>query len=151
MRLVIIYEISGDKRLCYEWKKITEKDKILGVVIRFVKSLKGWERCILCGFIKYGQKRGDKAEAYFLQSINDEKNDEARKHMAVTFYAKAEETTTREEFCEAVDILLKDANDHIRKFFKDFAMNPETSDTDLDEVMNTMLKEHVDNQSTVNN
>ena len=151
MRLVMIYEIDGDERLFYEWKRVDERDKTLRIVIDFVKSLRGWEYCILCGFMKYGQKRTDKAKAFFLQSINDEKNDSERKHMTVKFYASEEETTTREEFCEAVDVLLKDTSDHIRKFFKDFAMNPETSDTDLDEVMHTMLKEYVDDQSTVNN
>lgn len=151
MRLVIIYEIDDDERLFYEWKRVNEKDKTLRIVIDFVKSLSGWERCILCGFIKYGYKRSDKTKVFFLQSINDEKNDSERKHMTVKFYVSEKETTTREEFCEAVDVLLKNTSNHIRKYFKDFAMNPETSDADLDEVMNTMLRENIDSQSLAKN
>lgn len=142
MRLVIYYEISGDDRVFCEWKKITEKDKTLRVVIDFVKSLRGWERCILCGFIKYGQTRSDKVAAYFLQSINDEKEDSKRKDMTVRFYVDLEhqETTTREEFCTVIDTILSDIPDHTRKLFKDFAMDPETTDLVMDELMDTIMK-----------
>lgn len=48
-----------------EWKRITEQDKTLRVVIDFVRTLKGWEHCILCGFMKFGQNKGDQAKAFF--------------------------------------------------------------------------------------
>ena len=38
MRLVMYYSIHGDDRLFCEWKRITEQDKSLRVVIDFVKS-----------------------------------------------------------------------------------------------------------------
>jgi len=142
MRLVMYYSIHGDDRLFCEWKRITEEDKTLRVVIDFVKSLKGWEHCILCGFMKYGLNinKGDKAKAFFLQSINDAEKTE-RKNMTVTFYVDLEhkETTTREEFCTLIERLYPELPHHIRKLFTDFAMNPETIDTELDELMNTLM------------
>jgi hypothetical protein len=142
MRFVMYYEISGDDRVFCEWKKITEKDKTLRVVIDFVKSLKGWEHCILCGFIKHGPEISDKINAYFLQSIDDKKEDSKRKRMTVTFYVDLEhqETTTREEFCTVIDTILSDIPEHTRKLFKDFAMDPETTDLVMDELMDTIMK-----------
>ncbi len=141
MRLVMYYRIGGDNRLFCDWKKITEKDKILRVVIDFVRSLKGWEHCIFCGFIRYGQNIGDESKAFFFQDIDDEKEGSKRMNLNVRFYVDLEhqETTTREEFCMVIERLYPELPHHMRKLFTDFAMDPETTDIDLDEVMNTIM------------
>ena len=61
--------------------------------------------------------------------------------MTVRFYIDLEhrETTTREEFCTLIERLYAEEPPHIRKLFTDFAMNAETTDTDLDQVMNTLM------------
>ena len=148
MRLVMYYSIHGDGRLFCEWKRITEQDKSLRVVIDFVRTLKGWEHCILCGFMKYGQNKGDQAKAFFLQSIKDAEESE-RKNMDVTFYIDLEhkETTTREEFCTLIERLYAEQPHHLRKLFTDFAMNAKTTDTDLDQIMNTLMSTLIPEES----
>ncbi len=142
MRLVMYYSMENDNKTYCEWKRITKEDETLKIVIDFVRTLNGWEHCIFCGFIKYGMNidKGDEAKAFFLQSIKDAEESE-RITMNVTFHIDLEhkETTTREEFCTLIERLYAEEPPHIRKLFTDFAMDPETSDADLEQVMNTLM------------
>lgn len=51
-----------------------------------------------------------------------------------------EKAITREGFCKTVDTLLDRAPIHVRDFFKDFANDPETTDEDIQEITDYMLK-----------
>lgn len=53
--------------------------------------------------------------------------------------AKGKGAITREDFCKTVDSLLDCAPVNVRDFFKDFANDPETTNDDIQEIMDCML------------
>lgn len=53
--------------------------------------------------------------------------------------AEGKVAITREGFCKTVDSLLDCAPVHVRDFFKDFANDPETTNDDIQEIMDCML------------
>lgn len=142
-RLTVFYRIYGDKR--YErlyciWDRIDPEAKPAREVIRLIKSLPEWKDSVL-----YCLGRND---AYF--SIGSH-SDRTYKRLQAFFYVghENEPTITREEFCKIIDVLLNGQPAHIRKFIKDFANDPETTDCEVQEIAECLLNKICSKENTI--
>jgi hypothetical protein len=133
-RLVVFYRIDGDERLYCAWKRINIGASAAKEIIKIIKGLPGWENSQLYCI--------GKGEAYFRKGS---RRDGSYKRLSAHYYVghENETTITREEFCKAVDAIYKDAPVHARQVFKDFGMDPETTDSDIHEIMDFMLDKSV--------
>lgn len=135
-RLVVYYRIDGNKNLYCAWQRIkinpeeNAAKQVMKQVIKLIKGLPGWEDSRL-----YCLSR---EEAYFRKGSQADGN---YKELYAYYYVghENETTMTREEFCRAGDVLLKDAPAYIRTFFKNVANDPEIRDDELHEVMDMIL------------
>ncbi len=145
MKLVMYYMISGDDRLFCEWKRVRGNEKFARIVCDFVKGLPCWQNSLFYGFEKLSPE-GNVVKAFNAHFIQNASETDSKKMIVKCQVEEGEDIIEREEFCKAVDVLLKDAPAHARKlfentrkFFKNFANDPETTDCEIQIVMDMML------------
>jgi hypothetical protein len=141
MLLKMTYQIEGDERLFYEWKKIKEVRNRVKTVIAFVRTLPKWENCVFLGFERDTPEPDSLMRVYFRQDADDIGEGKERKRMMVEFHiSHQEETITRDEFCQIIDEIVKHQPKH-KKFLKDFAKDPEIDDAFLNWTKNLLFED----------
>ncbi len=140
---MIFYEIIGDSRLFCEWKRVKGNEKFSRIVCDFIKKLPGWQNSFPYAFKRLSSKDDPVKwfNIYFIQGGDISPGIERKRIAAQCHVAEYEgETMEREEFCKAVDGIFKNQQLHIRQFFKDFARDPETTDAEVNDIMNLILE-----------
>lgn len=136
--------LDQDDNKCCIWADIKKSGNCLMNGIDFFRSqVKDWSNSRLIG-VSRKDKSVSYVEAYEARLVkldSQKRKIISRKNILIYVNHQEEVTINRKEFCQLIDLM--NYSEEAKRYYKEIAQNPKTTDIELDQILNELSKHSI--------